>query len=71
MNITQHNIAAVRSDEFLRKHVAMVCDTPAPTAAAHEEIFMLLEIAYIMGRSAGVRELADALTKGIGVKAAA
>jgi hypothetical protein len=70
MNITPHNIPAVRSDEFLRKHVAILCDQPS-TLARHEELFLLLEVAYIMGRTCGVHELATALRQGTAAPIAA
>lgn len=62
MNITQHNIPAVRSDEFLRRHVAMICDRAPDAPRLHEDIYALLEIAYVMGRISGVDELAKAFS---------
>jgi hypothetical protein len=63
VNITQHNIPTVRIDEFLRRHVARLCDrTPQQPDRLHEDIYALLEIAFVMGRISGVDELAKSFS---------
>lgn len=54
---TPNQIAAVRDDDFLRKHVGSMLQR-GPT---HDEIYILLEVAFLMGRVQGGREVGDAI----------